>query len=147
MGQPTKKSRREPVLSSRLNQQVTSGVCVGEEWEWEWGGVVVVVGGGWWWCGQCVHGKSLSINHDDATDSGGRTPGSQTPGVPATPEPSMTKNSSPSRAPKTGAQLQTTWRSAKNGKKSLKSPHRRQTQEKRTRLSCELEGPLTPAIN
>ena len=47
---------------------------------------------------QCVHGKSLSINHDIATNSGGRTPGSQTPGVPATPEPSMTKNSSSSRA-------------------------------------------------
>ena len=29
-------------------------------------------------------------------------------------EPSMAKNSSPSRAPKTGAQLQTTWSSAKN---------------------------------
>ena len=28
-------------------------------------------------------------------------------------EPSMTKNSSPSRAPKTAAPLQTTWRSAK----------------------------------
>ena len=38
-------------------------------------------------------------------------------------EPSMAKNSSPSRAPKNGAQLQTTWRSAKNaafhGEKSL----------------------------
>ena len=33
-----------------------------------------------------------------ASNSGGRTPGSQTPGVPATPEPSMTKNSSSSRA-------------------------------------------------
>ena len=33
-----------------------------------------------------------------ASSSGGRTLGSQTPGVPATPEPSMTKNSSSSRA-------------------------------------------------
>ena len=30
------------------------------------------------------------------------------------------KSSSPSRAPKTGAQLQTTWRSAKNAKKPTK---------------------------
>ena len=30
-------------------------------------------------------------------------------------EPSTTKNSSSSRVPKTGTQLQTTWRSAKNG--------------------------------
>ena len=35
-------------------------------------------------------------------------------------EPSMTKNSSPSRAPKTGAQLQTSWRSAKNAEKPSK---------------------------
>ena len=34
----------------------------------------------------------------------------------------MAKNSSPSRAPKTGAQLQTTWRSAKNGLKKPKNP-------------------------
>ena len=40
--------------------------------------------GWWWWCGQCVRGKSLSINHDYATNSGGRTSGSLTPGVPAT---------------------------------------------------------------
>ena len=37
-------------------------------------------------------------------------------------EPSMAKNSSPSRAPKTGAQLQTTWRSAKNDLKKPKTP-------------------------
>ena len=37
-------------------------------------------------------------------------------------EPSMAKNSSPSRAPKNGAQLQTTWRSAKNASKPPK-PH------------------------
>ena len=37
-------------------------------------------------------------------------------------EPSMTKNSSPSRAPKNGAQLQTTWRSAKNAEKPTKNP-------------------------
>ena len=36
-------------------------------------------------------------------------------------EPSMAKNSSSSRAPKTGAQLQTTWRSAKNGLKGRKN--------------------------
>ena len=35
-------------------------------------------------------------------------------------EPSTAKNSSPSRAPKTGAQLQTTWRSAKNAQKPPK---------------------------
>ena len=37
-------------------------------------------------------------------------------------EPSMAKNSSPSRAPKTGAQLQTTWKSAKNGLIRPKNP-------------------------
>ena len=43
-------------------------------------------------------------------------------------EPSMAKNSSPSRAPKTGAQLQTTWRSAKNASRPPKSPsHRHMT--------------------
>ena len=38
--------------------------------------------------------------------------------------PSMAKNSSPSRVPKTGAQLQTTWRSAKNAEEL---PNRRHT--------------------
>ena len=42
---------------------------------------------------------SLAIpSHKHAPNQGGRTPGSQTPGVPATPEPSMTKNSSSSSA-------------------------------------------------
>ena len=36
----------------------------------------------WWWCGPCVHGKSLSMNHDNATNSGGRTPGSKLPASP-----------------------------------------------------------------
>ena len=37
-------------------------------------------------------------------------------------EPPTTKNSSSSRAPKNGAQLQTTWRSAKNADKPPKTP-------------------------
>ena len=36
----------------------------------------------------------------------------------------MAKNSSPSRAPKTGAQLQTTWRSAKHAAFHGEKPHR-----------------------
>ena len=84
-------------------------------------------GGGWWVVGgggaDNVCMESLCrLTMTMQLIQCGRTPGSQTPGVPATPEPSMTKNSSPSRAPKTGAQLQTTWRSAKNGKKRPKKP-------------------------
>ena len=40
-------------------------------------------------------------SHDHAADQCGRTPGSQTPGVPATPEPSTTNSCWPSRAQKT----------------------------------------------
>ena len=50
---------------------------------------------------------------------------SQTPGVPATPEPSMTKNSSSSRAPKTGAQLQDNPEERKKCGKTPKTLHRR----------------------
>ena len=39
-------------------------------------------GGGVWWCGPCVHGESLSMNHDHATNSGGRIPGSKLPASP-----------------------------------------------------------------
>ena len=43
-------------------------------------------------------------------------------------EPSMAINSSPSRVPKNGAQLQTTWRSAKNASEPPKPPsHRHMT--------------------
>ena len=53
----------------------------------------------WWWCGRDVTVVSLSVPvHEHAPNSGERTPGSQTPGVPVTPEPSMTKTSSSSRA-------------------------------------------------
>ena len=53
----------------------------------------------------------------------GRTPGSQTPASPATPEPSTTKNSSSSRAPKKIIALKTetlrpSGRSPKNGARS-----------------------------
>ena len=50
-------------------------------------GVVVcgVCGVVWWWCGPDVMTMSLSIPpHERAPNWGGRTPGSQTPGVPAT---------------------------------------------------------------
>ena len=66
----------------------------------ETAGVVVVVcvcggGGG----ADRVYMESLCrLTMTHATNSGGRTPGSQTPGVPVTLEPSMTKNSSSSRA-------------------------------------------------
>ena len=66
-------------------------------------------------------------------------------------EPSMTKNSSSSRAPKKGAQPQTTWRSAKNG---LKRPKNRfiaaitTTSERRVVFSvAQLDCPRTPAMN
>ena len=62
-----------------------SGVCV-------WG--MVCVGGG-------VGNMTIVFFLETpmrASNFGGRTPGSQIPGVPATPEPSMTKNSSSSRA-------------------------------------------------
>ena len=50
---------------------------------------------------------------------------------------SMAKNSSPSRAPKTGAQLQTTWRSAKNAEKPTKSPsHRHSSHTVRISMNC-----------
>ena len=48
-----------------------------------------------------VHGKSLSMNHDDATNSGGRTPGSKLPATSPPVEPSTTKNSSSSEGSKT----------------------------------------------
>ena len=56
------------------------------------GGCGVVVGGcgvrGWSWCGRDVNDMSLSICHTRMHRIGGdRTPGSQTPGVPATPSP------------------------------------------------------------
>ena len=38
-------------------------------------------------------------------------------------EPSMAKNSSPSRTLKTGARLQTTWRSANNAENPAKKPY------------------------
>ena len=47
-----------------------------------WGGVREE---GWWWCGQDVMTMSLSIpSHERAPNWGHRTPGTQTPGVPAT---------------------------------------------------------------
>ena len=42
-----------------------------------------------------VHGKSLSMNHDDATNSGGRTPGSKLPASP----PHLRRGSTPGRVP------------------------------------------------
>ena len=64
------------------------------------GGGYMCVGGWWWWCGQDVMTMSLSIPpHEHAPNWCGNTPGSLTPGVPAT-KPSTTKNSSSSRAPK-----------------------------------------------
>ena len=46
-------------------------------------------------------------------------------------KPSMAKNSSPSRAPKNDAQLQTTWRSAKHASEPPKTPsHRHMTASK-----------------
>ena len=44
---------------------------------------------GWgWWCRRCVDERCLSItHHENASNSGGRSPGSQTPGDPATPFP------------------------------------------------------------
>ena len=79
---------------------VCVGVCVcvvcgcGCVWVWV---CVGVCGEGegrwWWWCGRCASRACLSIPVRACT------PGSQTPGVPAPlPEPSMTKNSSSSRA-------------------------------------------------
>ena len=58
-------------------------------------------------------------------------------------EPSMAKNSSPSRAPKNGAQLQTTWRSAKHASKPPKTPsHRHMTASKNNVqiFKCETAG-------
>ena len=58
-------------------------------------------------------------------------------------EPSMTKNSSSTRAPKTGAQLRD------NPEEREKCPpqHRRQTLENSPPSRCKLEGPLTLAMN
>ena len=56
-------------------------------------------------------------------------------------EPSMAKNSSPSRVPKTGAQLQTIWRSAKNVKEPPKKPSHRHMTANRNNVQifkCEL---------
>ena len=53
----------------------------------------------------------------------------------------MAKNSSPSRAPKTGAQLQTTWRNAKNASKPPKTPSHRHMTANRNNVQifkCEL---------
>ena len=53
-----------------------SGVCCGAVCVW------------CWWCGRCADDMSLSIHHrGHASNWGGRTPGSLTPGVPATPSP------------------------------------------------------------
>ena len=48
---------------------------------------------GWgWWCGRCADDMSLSIHHRGHAPSwSGRTPGSQTPSVPATPSPRRQK--------------------------------------------------------
>ena len=60
----------------------------------------------------------------------------------------MTKNSSPFEGSKTGAQLQTTWRSAKNGLKQAKKPlNAAIPSSRRARLCCELKCPPTPAMN
>ena len=41
---------------------------------------------GWWWCRRCVDERCLTVtHHEHASNSGGRSPGSQTPGDPATP--------------------------------------------------------------
>ena len=56
-------------------------------------------------------------------------------------EPSMARNSSPSRAPKTGAQLRTTWRSAKNASEPPKPTSHRHTTARRNDVQifkCEL---------
>ena len=65
-----------------------------------WGGVCVCWWWWWWWFGRCVDGRSLSIDHLVRAPNSGRTPGSQTPGVPATPEPSSTHSCECSRAEK-----------------------------------------------
>ena len=63
--------------TSRSHKQ--GNACLGRLW-WLW----------WLWSGPCVHGKYLSMNHDDATNSGGRTPGSKLlAGVTATPFPAL----------------------------------------------------------
>ena len=58
-------------------------------WVWMYGCVDVwvcgCVGMGGWWCGRDVTAMTRSILlHGHAPNKGGRTPGSQTPGVPAT---------------------------------------------------------------
>ena len=76
----------------------------------------------------CPHTDDPEGRARPATNScttGGLTPGSSTPGVSATPEPSMTKNSSSSRAPqlrKLALNSGITRRSAKIADKPLKNP-------------------------
>ena len=56
-------------------------------------------------------------------------------------EPSMAKNSSPSRAPKNGAQTQTTWKSAKNASEPPKPTSHRHVTACRNNVQifkCEL---------
>ena len=74
-----------------------------------------------------VHTRKIRKRARLATNScttGGLTPGSSTPGVSATPEPSMTKNSSSSRAPqlRLALNLRDNRRSAKNGAKCAENP-------------------------
>ena len=93
-----------------------------------------------WWLWWVVNGKSLSINSHrmHLTKMAERLAGSQTPGVPATPEPSMTKNSSSSRA-HLALNSGTTRRSAKNGRK--KRPKQTLIAAIPVPVSCELECP------
>ena len=60
----------------------------------------------------------------------------------------MAKNSSPSRAPKTGAQLRDNRKSAKNDTKCVKKPFHRHPDESIVTVSVvQLECPRTLAMN
>ena len=84
-------SGHHPAVSNQLGQKYLGGG--GGGWMGGW------VGRWWWWCRRCVDGRSLSINHHArASNTGGRTPGSQTP-VSPTPEPSTIHSCESSRAP------------------------------------------------
>ena len=84
-----------------------------------------------------VHTRKIQKALLASCTTGGLTPGSSTPGVSATPEPSMTENSSSSKAPqlrRLALNSGTTQRSAKNAEKPTKNIHRRHPRWKCIRL-------------